>query len=266
MHVYALPALAGLLAGMLVNYLADILPIRRRLAHPLCLHCRQPHPVWNYLLWPRACPHCNKRRPLRAWVVEAAGALAAVWLVHSPAASQRLGVFWGGAVLIYFGVIVIIDLEHRLILHSTSLAGAALGLLAGWALNGLGPTLVGGAVGFGVMFGLYVFGHWIVELLARRRGQPVNETPLGFGDVYLTGVLGLLLGWPTILVALFLSVFAGGAVGLVLMLAKIISRQYQAFALAIPYGPFLILGAFLMLYLPTFTQDLLTAFFTYLWG
>ncbi len=34
-------------------------------------------------------------------------------------------------VLIYFGIITVIDLEHRLILHPTSLAGAVLGLIVG---------------------------------------------------------------------------------------------------------------------------------------
>jgi len=82
---------------------------------------------------------------------------------------------------------------------------------------------------------------------------------LGFGDVNLTGVLGLMLGWPNVVIALFISVLSAGAVGAGLMLGKIFSRKYRSFMQAMPYGPFLLLGAFLILYLPAFTQKLLDA-------
>ena len=45
--------------------------------------------------------------------------------------SKALGIPLGMLVIIYFGIITVIDLEHRLILHPTSLAGAVLGLIVG---------------------------------------------------------------------------------------------------------------------------------------
>lgn len=252
-------ALIGLLAALMVNYLADILPVRRKLASPICLNCGQKQPLVNYLFWPRRCKNCRQRRTPRTWVVEGLGVMLAVWVWNSPEAQQRLGLFWGAVVLIYFAVIVVIDYEHRLILHPTSLFGAGLGLLIGIVLNGIPVTLIGGLVGYGLMLGLYYLGALFTKLMARLQGRTIDEVALGFGDVNLTGVLGLMLGWPNVVIALFLSVLSAGLVGAVLLLAQMISRKYRSFMLAMPYGPFLILGAFLMLFLPMFTQKLLAS-------
>jgi leader peptidase (prepilin peptidase)/N-methyltransferase len=71
---------------------------------------------------------------------------------------------------------------------------------------------------------------------------------LGFGDVTLSGVIGLLLGWPGVIAGLIVAVFLAGAVGLLAMLPMLFRRQYDP-NLALPYGPFLALGAFYLLYL-----------------
>jgi len=249
--------LMGLVAGMLVNYLADILPVRRTLAKPICLHCGQPQPFTQYFLWPRRCSHCGKRRTARTWVVEFLSILAAIWFWNSQEAHQQLGVLLGGLLLIYFAVVVVIDYEYKLILHPTSIFGAVFGFLVGLSVNGLVNTLIGGAVGYGLMFVLYYLGNLFTKGMARVQGRTIDEVALGFGDVNLTGVLGLVLGWPNVVIALFLSVLSAGAVGALLLLVKILSRKYRSFMLAMPYGPFLILGAFLLLYLPTFAQVLL---------
>ena len=250
-------ALIGFLAGLLVNYLADILPVRRKLAYPICLNCGQAQSLPNYLFWPRRCPHCGQNRTARTWVVEIVGILAALWLGNTPEAQQQLGIFLGGLLLVYFGVIVVIDYEYKLILHPTSAFGAVFGFGLGLYLNGLSNTLIGGLVGFGLMFVLYYLGYLFTKFIARVQGRKIDEVALGFGDVNLTGVLGLILGWPNVVIALFLSVLSAGAMGLVLMIGKVLNRKYRSFMVAMPYGPFLILGAFLMLYLPTFTQGLL---------
>lgn len=249
--------LVGLLAGLLVNYLSDILPVRRRLTAPICLNCGKSQTLGNYLFWPRRCPHCNFRRSARTWVVEMVGVLGGLWLWNSTEAQQRLGLVVGMVVLIYFAVIVVIDYEHRLILHPTSIFGVVLGLGVGITLNGLTLTLIGGAVGYGVMYGLYFLGGVFIKLMARLRGQKIDEVALGFGDVNLTGVLGLMLGWPNVIIALFLSVLSAGVVSGILLFSRVLSRKYRSFMDAMPYGPFLILGAFLMLFLPLFTQTLL---------
>jgi leader peptidase (prepilin peptidase)/N-methyltransferase len=70
---------------------------------------------------------------------------------------------------------------------------------------------------------------------------------LGFGDVNLSGVLGLLLGWPAILVGLLLAVLLAGIVSLIYLIIMLALRRYRLFT-ALPYGPFLIAGAGLIIF------------------
>lgn len=245
--------------GSLVNYLADVLPWRRKLTAPFCTECEQAMPWRNYLLWPRRCISCRHRRSWRTWLVEVLYIAAAVWLAVSP--PERLGPWLGMLVLVFFGVVVVIDIEHRLILHPVSIAGAVLGLGIGTYMNGIyaqgftlegvskGVTasLIGGVFGYGVMWVFYMLGEWLFKMVTRRRGGDPDDVALGFGDVNLSGVLGLMLGWPGILIGLVLGVFLGGAISLVYLLVMLALRRYKLFT-AVPYGPFLIAGAFMMIY------------------
>ena len=182
---------------------------------------------------------------MRVWIVEVFYILASVYISYSPPA--RIGYWLGLVVLTFFGVVVLIDLEYRLIMHPVSILGAGLGLIVGLVRVGLEKTLIGGAVGFGIMWLIYQLGVLLIKLINRRRGQPVNDVAFGFGDVNLSGVLGLMLGWPLIWVGLVVAVLIGGVVSLIYLLVMLLTRKYQAFA-ALPYGPFLVLGAVLLIY------------------
>lgn len=186
---------------------------------------------------------------MRTWIVELVAILTTTWLWISP--PPALGFPLGLILLIYFGVVVVIDLEHRLILHPVSIAGAIMGLFVGVRLHGWLFTLLGGLAGFAVMLSLYMLGNLFGRLLARKRGETFDEEALGFGDVNLSGVLGLVLGWPGILLGLVLAILAGGLVSFVYLLVMVLAKRYRAFV-AIPYGPFLISGAVLLLYFRDF--------------
>jgi leader peptidase (prepilin peptidase)/N-methyltransferase len=258
MSVNILVALLGWAGGALVNYLADVLPLNMRLAAPGCLSCGKPLPLANYLVWPRRCPACGRHRTWRTWVVELLAVGVALWLWQSP--PQRLGFVLGLALLVYFGLVAVIDLEHRLILLPLSLAGVALGLAAGtwlqWQKTGsLGQavalTLLGGAAGFAVMLLLYFLGGLFARWAARRKGEIIDEEALGFGDVHLGLILGLFLGWPAILIGLVTGIFFGGVAGFLYLIVLWIAGRHRWFA-AIPYGPYLIAGAVFLLYFRDF--------------
>jgi prepilin signal peptidase PulO-like enzyme (type II secretory pathway) len=166
----------------------------------------------------------------------------ALWLYYR---DPHPTVFWPRfLILSIFILITIIDIEHRLILHVVTGPSAILigflGVLD--PERGFQKTLVGGVVGFGLVLGLYLLGGVFAQLIARLRGQVLDEVAFGFGDVTLAGVLGLSVGYPGILIALFLGILAAGEYSLVYILFMLIRRNYEAFV-PIPYGPFLILGA-----------------------
>jgi leader peptidase (prepilin peptidase)/N-methyltransferase len=237
--------IAGWISGIIINYLADVLPEKRSLVRPFCSGCDSAFEPGNYYFWPRRCRTCGKRRRVRTWVVEAAfvGIGACLWF-WSP---ERLGVILSLVLLIYFVLFAIIDLEHRLIMHVVSLAGAILCLGVGAWLHGIGMTLLGGLAGFGIMLVFYILGLGFMRLLHRWRNQAISEEEaLGFGDVSLSGVIGLLVGWPGIVGVLVLGILLAGLVSLIYLLFMVANRKYHP-GLALPYGPFLIVVTIAML-------------------
>lgn len=255
-----IPVILGWLAGLFINYAADVLPLTRRFSQPLCTHCQNPF-TWKDYLTLRTCQQCGKRRSLRTWLVQILTIAAFVYVWLDP--PRVLPLSLGMLVLIYFGVITVIDLEHRLILHPTSMVGAVLGLIVGTVIHsradglllGVGKSLLGGLFGFGVMYLLYMLGTLVARYRARRMqasGQALDdEEALGGGDVYLAGVLGLMLGWPFILNALVLGVLLGGLISFLFIALLLVRRRYSGDALMtfIPYGPYFIIGAFYLLFL-----------------
>jgi leader peptidase (prepilin peptidase)/N-methyltransferase len=159
--------------------------------------------------------------------------------------------FWLGLLLItYFGIIVVIDFEHRLILHMVSLAGVVLGLIIGTVEVGIVRSLIGGLVGGGIMLLFYWMGTFFARMRARKLGHDDGEEALGFGDVTISVVIGLMLGWPLVMYGLFLGILAGGLVSLVLVLALVSLRRYESMTLFTAYGPYLVIGAAILLYFP----------------
>ncbi len=159
----------------------------------------------------------------------------------------RFAFIEGLVLLAYFGVVTVIDIEHRLILHPVSIVGGILGLIYGMQLHGVWSTVIGGMAGFGTMLVLYLFGILFSAFQARRRGELQFEDALGFGDVNLGGILGLLLGWPGVVAGLLLAVILAGALSLVYLVWTLIRKRYDL-SLAIPYGPFLVASAIWLLY------------------
>ena len=230
----------GWISGAIINYISDVLPSKRRLSQPFCRRCEETQPMLNYFLWPRKCPHCQQRRVFRTWIVEAVLIIIATWLWLQ---NDLVMGFWLSLILmIYFGIVVVIDLEHHLILHPTSIFGAILGLIIGFQLHGILDTFLGGLAGFTAMLGLYILGALFARFVVRRSQSGFNDDAMGFGDVILGGILGLILGWPAIIAGLFFAIIFAGITSLVYLVVTFVARRYKAFTF-IPYGPFMIAGA-----------------------
>ena len=240
-----LAAIIGWVIGAAINYLSDTLPAKRRIARPTCPACGADQSL-TYTIFPVGkCPSCGKRHSIRTWLIQIAATGIAIWMWFAP--RPDLGFVLGMFLVLYFGVVVVIDLEHHLILHPVSLAGGVLGLGTGILIHGFFFTLLGGLAGLGIMFLLYLFGNAFAALASRLRGAALDEGAMGFGDVTLSGVLGLMLGWPGILMGLVIGIVIGGLVSLIYLVVSMLLRRYRAFT-AIPYGPFLIAGAVLLLF------------------
>ena len=79
---------------------------------------------------------------------------------------------------------------------------------------------------------LFFYGlYW----LTRKQG-------MGLGDVYLAPVLGLVLGWPRVVIGLMLAFVLGAGVGVGLMLLG--KKKLKS---SLPFAPFMVGGSFLAL-------------------
>jgi len=236
----------GWFLGAIINYLADVLPETRRFSPALCKVCSEKISPIDYILL-RRCKNCHSRRNFRSWAVVLLAVMITAGQWFFP--SARLG-FWLGCVLLtYFGVVAVIDIEHRLILHPVSAVGAVLCFGLGVYLHGLIMTLLGGLAGFAMMMGLYLLGWLLAKGLGKLRGQEIEEDALGFGDIILCSVLGLLLGWPSILLGVVYTIFIAGAGSLFIIFWQLARKRYQAY-MAVAFGPYLLLAAILLLYWP----------------
>jgi hypothetical protein len=166
--------LGGLLLGILINYLSDVLPASRRPAPD----CEGAYTLKDYLLdW--RCADCGRRHPTRHGVVLAVCALVGALLAWF----TPRGLFWPAwlPLLVFLGVIFVVDLEHRLVLFETSLFGLVICFVYGWVLHGFTTTLLGGLGGLGIMLAFFILGPCSQELSARCAGARWVRSPLGLG-------------------------------------------------------------------------------------
>lgn len=241
----------GGIMSMIINYLADVLPYTRKFSKPSCHNCGYTF-RWNEYLFSFRCPKCKTRPSLRYFLV----------LIFSIAASLCAAIFsikgmnyWEVVLLLTFlGIIIVIDIEHRAVLNETSIVGAVLMLILGSMMNGQTlldgflMSLLGGAVGFGIMLLLYYGGGLFAKYLGKIRHQEIEEVALGFGDVNVMGFLGLLIGWPDVLSMFVLAILLGGIISILVMVILSLMKKYRSFT-AIPYAPFLVIATVVILFI-----------------
>lgn len=237
--------LLGYILGMLLNLLADTLPLRRNIfQHPICPKCGQTFDYSNYILL-RHCLECNQKPSNRRYFV-VLFSIASLLIIHF-FPPEYTGTWISVIIFAYLGLVFIIDFEHRLVLHSVSIAGAILFIPLGIILNGWLKTILGAAAGFGIMYSLYLFGLLFGKWMTKRRGEAIDEVALGFGDVTLSLITGCLVGWPRIGLVLMIAILLGGVFSLLFLLISMVIKKYKAFT-AIPYAPFIILATVIIIF------------------
>lgn len=100
------------------------------------------------------------------------------------------------------------------------------------------PTTLLSAIGAFVFFFLIFF-------LTRGRG-------MGFGDVKFAFLIGLVLGFPNIIVAFYIAFLTGAFISLIL----IAGGKKKLRGSTIPFGPFMVFGMFVALYFGEYIQQL----------
>jgi leader peptidase (prepilin peptidase) / N-methyltransferase len=227
----------GLVFGSFANVVIHRVPEGASFVRPpsSCPQCGAPIrpadniPVVSWLVLRGRCRDCGAAIPARYPAVEVATGLAFA------AVGWRIGLDPAlGAFLLFAWTLVVlsvIDARTRKIPNRLTypLAPALTGLL-------VLAALVEGDVWLGaraVLGGLAAFGVLLVIALISPRG-------MGMGDVKLAGFIGLglgYLGWPHVLLGIFVGFLAGAVIAVFLIVTKLRGRKDL-----IPFGPYLAAG------------------------
>jgi leader peptidase (prepilin peptidase)/N-methyltransferase len=203
-------------------------------------------PIISYILLRGRCRNCGMHISVRYVFVELVTALIFSACFHVFGFSFELPVALVFSVLLI--VISFIDLDFMIIPDIMSLGGLLLGIALSFFrrepsflesfvdsfarmpfLNAFLNSVVGVILGGGLLFVIAKS----YELLRKKEG-------MGFGDVKLLGMIGAFCGVKGVVFSLIAGSFIGTVIGIPLMLVKRQGTQY-----AVPFGPFLSLGALL---------------------
>ncbi len=244
----------GAIVGSFLNVVTDRLPKGQSILYPPshCEHCRHRLtwydliPIFSYLFLRGKCRYCRKTISFYYPFVEICTGL--LFLIAY--------VFLYPFNLLYLLYIVVItsilitiffaDYKYGLIPFPTIVAGCTviiLYFLINWdpelfkihILSSLGSFL----------FFLFLF------VITRGRG-------MGFGDVMLVLFMGLFLGFPYIIIALYLSFVIGALVSVFLILIGSKKLRHDT----IPFGPFLVTGTFIAFYMGEYVIGFIMPYIT----
>ena len=229
-------AILGLIFGSFLNVVIYRLPRGKSIAYPPshCPQCGHPLSVWenlpvlSWLALGGKCSACRAPIAARYPLVElmSAALFALAFLERGLTISTLLTcAFAGGLVAVLF-----IDLDYLLILDAVSGFLATVGLLFALVTHSVLPALEGAAVGIALYGAIY--------FATRRAG-------MGLGDVKLAGAIGLFLGLQAAIAALVLAFLIGALLALPVLAAGRRGRRD-----ALPFGPFIVIAAFLLVYSP----------------
>lgn len=146
----------------------------------------------------------------------------------------------------------VIDYKHQIITNRLNLTLFEIGIIFAF-LYGLSDV----AITFNLLLGM-VTGGGIFLLITVIGGLIYGKEAMGFGDVKLMASLGLLFGLSNIIVITLLSFLIGAILSVLLLITKIKkSSEY------IPFGPFIVIGTFISMYVPFETiKNILMNIFT----
>lgn len=210
-------------------------------------------PIFSFLIQKRKCRHCGHLISLQYPLVEILTGFIFVFVPLSMVNGQWSMVIVWLLVFLLFLLLSIIDFRQYIIPDSINLSLAALGII-------LIMSQLSGVSGQWSFFGHYamLFDFWPSLMVNSQWSIVINHffaafiamlffgaiilltkgKAMGWGDFKLVGALGLIFGWPDILMVLFLAFIVGAVFSVILLI-----RKKKKMREAIPFGPFLVVAS-----------------------
>jgi len=236
---YMLIFILGLIVGSFSNVCIYRIPKNESIIYPAshCLKCRTTIkpvdniPLLSYVLLKGRCRNCGSKISIQYPIVELLTGIIylIIYLIYGLSIQSLIYIILSSALII----IAFIDLNEMIVPDVISLPGIGVGLILSFFvpyikfINSVSGVVVGGG---------------IILIIALVGSMIFKKEAMGGGDVKLAAMIGAFLGWRYIIISLFLGFFLGALTGIILMIAKIKSREDM-----VPFGPFIVLGTFITL-------------------
>ena len=241
----------GLIVGSFLNCLIYRLETGQKMTkRSFCPHCKHKLswqdliPLLSFLLLKGKCRYCKKRISLQYPLVEAStGILFSAIFWHFNFNLSLDFAFWifVSCVLV---LIFVYDIKHYIIPDKVIYPAIAFTFL--YKLFSNFHFLIYNSL----LSALFAFLFFLTIILVSRGKW------MGFGDAKMAFFMGLLLGFPKILISLFFAFFIGGIIGIILLLSK--KKKLKS---EVPFGPFLTVGTFIAMF---FGENLLNCYLKFL--
>lgn len=236
--IFVLGLVVGSFLNVLIYRVPRNLPLSGRSFCPKChkhLLWHDNIPLVSFVVLCGKCRFCKERISLRYPIVELlTGTLFVAIAIQKQlvlvSILSSIVTFYWLFIIATLIVIFFIDLEHGIIPDKiTYLAIVITAMYLFIIHDSLFMIHLGSALG-AVSFLL------LLNLITRGRG-------MGLGDVKLAALMGLILGFPKIILALYCAFLTGAAISIILILAG-----NKRFGDSIPFGPFLVFGTMFALF------------------
>ncbi|MFH0863903.1 MAG: prepilin peptidase [Candidatus Gottesmanbacteria bacterium] len=231
MMIYIFLFIIGLCFGSFFNVLIYRLPLGLSITgRSFCPKCKQKIfwynniPLLSFLFLRGRCRHCHSPISWRYPLVELITAILTLFIIHYSVFSNLDYLLTTYYLLIIYALIVIffIDLEHEIIPDQIIYPAIIISVL--YIVLNTKYLILNYMVSGILAAGLFL----LLFLITRGRG-------MGFGDIKLTLLMGLFLGFPKIIIALYLAFLTGALFGVILILVG--RKKLKSH---IPFGPFLV--------------------------
>ena len=234
--------LLGSAIGSFLNVCIYRIPREKSIVKPpsACPGCEKPIrfydniPILSYILLKGKCRDCGIKISIRYPFVELLTGIFFLLLYRKFDITFELLVF-----MIFLSLLIaisVIDLDFQIIPDILSIGGVVFGFILAIIRPffryldprfGILDSLYGIALGGGLLFAI----AWLYQFFTKREG-------MGGGDIKLLGMIGAFCGWKGVVFSLVSGSVLGTVVGIPFMILKGKDTKY-----AIPFGPFLSLGA-----------------------
>lgn len=223
----------GIFVGSFLNVLVDRLPreesvIKGRSHCEKCKKTLKWHdliPLISFISLKGKCRYCHTSLSFYYPIIEIITGLMFVLALNISGFVNYLNLIY---YIILFSALIVIfftDLKYGIIPDVVLFPLIFISLLYLFLNNHLSIVDHLFSAGGAFLFFLLLF------LITRGKG-------MGFGDVKFAFLMGLILGFPKIIVSLYVAFLTGAIVGCIL----IMWRKKKVFGTSIPFGPFLVIG------------------------